>query len=130
MCNMNTMKNQQQAPSAVIPHKIICQAMPVPKAGRGMCAAIGAMVIAGALALPQQIRAANESWTNAPADNNWANTNNWVAEAVPGRINAITTDVATFTNAIPISGIGGASNPITNDFDREIASLIFDGANC
>jgi len=104
--------------------------MPVPNAWRGMRVAAGMVMLAGALAAPQQIHAASQAWTNAPVDSNWANTNNWVARSIPGGINTINTDVASFTNALPVSGIGGVSNPITNDFDREIGGILFDSANC
>src|ERR1035437_130229 len=78
-----------------------------------------------------KVQAASQTWTNAPVDNTWANTNNWVGKAVPGALNSSTTaDIATFTNALPFSGIGGAGNPITNDATRSIRSFLFDTANC
>ena len=84
-----------------------------------------------ALIAPGQLHAASQVWSNAPANNAWSIAGNWVGNAVPGAINTSSsvTDTATFTNAI-FNGIGSASNPMTNDFNREIASIIFDGANC
>jgi autotransporter-associated beta strand protein len=91
------------------------------------------LAIAG-LTATSKVQAASQSWTNAPADNTWTNILNWNAKAVPGNINpassGLSADIATFTNAIPVSGIGGAGNPITNDYQRDIGGLIFDGANC
>ncbi len=86
------------------------------------------------------VQAASQTWTNAPADSNWANTNNWVGRAVPGALNqtgnSVNNDVATFNS--PIFGtIGGAANPIkpddatiNNDRSRTLGSIIFDTANC
>src|ERR1017187_8988152 len=83
------------------------------------------------LTATQKAQAASQTWTNAPADNQWTNVLNWNSKAVPGALNSSTTaDVATFTNALPISGIGGAGNPITNDATRGVRSFLFDTANC
>ena len=88
------------------------------------------IVIAGLLGAVGA-QAANQTWTNAPVNNFWANTNNWNAQAFPGGSNIVnSTDVAFFTNAIPLSGIGGAGNPITNDFQRSLKGLVFDTASC
>jgi autotransporter-associated beta strand protein len=76
-------------------------------------------------------QAASQTWTNAPVDNTWINVLNWNAQAVPGAVNSTTTsDTATFNSAIPGSGIGGAGNPITNDFQRGVRNMLFDTANC
>lgn len=94
-----------------------------------------------ALVAPQQIHAANQIWTNAPVDNSWANTNNWVGRAVPGDINAtanntVNNDVATFNSPLA-GGIGGAANPILPDDatviggrSRRIGGITFDTTNC
>ncbi|HEV2437759.1 MAG TPA: autotransporter-associated beta strand repeat-containing protein [Verrucomicrobiae bacterium] len=86
------------------------------------------------------VRAASDTWTNAPVDNTWANTNNWVGRVVPGALNqtgnSVNNDVATFNT--PIFGtIGGAANPIlpdngtiNGDRSRALGSIIFDTANC
>jgi fibronectin-binding autotransporter adhesin len=75
--------------------------------------------------------AASQTWTNAPADNTWTNILNWVRQAVPGALNSVTvTDVVTFVEPLPISGIGSISNPITNDATRGVRGLVFDTANC
>jgi autotransporter-associated beta strand protein len=85
-------------------------------------------------------RAASQTWTNAPVDATWINTNNWIGQAVPGAINGTgntpSADTATFTNAI-FSGIGGAANPITpdnatisGDRARSVLGITFDGPNC
>jgi len=75
--------------------------------------------------------AASQTWTNAPADNYFNNTNNWVGQAVPGASNSTANaDVALFTNAIPLSGIGGAGNAITNEYQRSLGGFIFDTATC
>ena len=72
-----------------------------------------------AAVVPGQLRAANQTWTNAPVDNTWANVNNWIGKATPGDINAtagnsVNNDVATF-NSPTVGGIGSASNPILPD---------------
>src|ERR1700744_1850001 len=63
--------------------------------------------------------AASQTWTNAPADFTWTNILNWNALAVPGADNmsgnSVNADVATFTNPIPGSLIGGLANPIRID---------------
>jgi fibronectin-binding autotransporter adhesin len=87
-------------------------------------------------------QAASQTWTNAPVDANWSNTNNWVGKAAPGLINQTNTasttsaDIATFNS--PIFGtIGGASNPILTDDatiqnsrGRFISGMIFDTVDC
>lgn len=84
--------------------------------------------------------AANQTWTNAPVDSTWLNTNNWVARAIPGVTNltgnSVNNDVVTF-NSPTASGIGGAANPIltddatiANDRSRQIGGITFDTANC
>ncbi len=94
----------------------------------GLCGAIGA-------------QAASQAWTNAPVDSTWTNILNWTAQAVPGALNqtgnSVNNDVATFSNAIPVSLIGSASNPIltdngtiNNDRARALGSIIFATANC
>jgi len=91
------------------------------------------VALAGSLTT-QQVQAASQTWTNAPVDNTFTNINNWVGLGVPGVVNpaasGLSANVATFTNAIPISGIGGASDPITNDVARNIAGYLFDTATC
>ena len=83
-----------------------------------------------------KVQAASQAWTNAPVDNIWTNVNNWVGKAVPGALNSsATADVVTFTNALPLSGIGGAGNAITNDStgpftNRSVRGFVFDTANC
>ena len=86
------------------------------------------------------VQAASDTWTNAPVDNTWVNTNNWVGHVVPGALNqtgnSVNNDVATFNS--PIFGtIGEAANPImpddatiNNDRSRSLGSIIFDTANC
>src|SRR6266498_2384768 len=70
------------------------------------------------LLTPQLGLAANQTWTNAPVDANWNNTNNWIGRALPGGLNmtgnTVNNDVATFNSPI-VSGIGGAANPILTD---------------
>jgi len=99
-------------------------------------------LLAAPLVLASPAFAANQAWTNAPVDPGWANTNNWVARAVPGVVdntvnNAVNTDLATFTNAIPGSLIGSAVNPIIIDDavtagakSRMLGGLMFDTVNC
>ena len=85
--------------------------------------------------------AASQTWTNAPVDQNWANTNNWVGLAVPGALNqtgnSVNNDTATFNTPIPGSNIGGAALPIipddatiNGDRSRTLGSIIFDTTNC
>lgn len=84
--------------------------------------------------------AASQTWTNAPADSNWANTNNWVTRAIPGGINltgnTLNNDVATFNSPL-FGGIGGAGNPVLIDDatvaaarSRHLGGLTFDGFDC
>lgn len=90
-----------------------------------------------------KVQAASQTWTNAPTDNSWTNVLNWNLRAVPGAVNVtgntVNGDIATFTNSIPISGIGGsgavdkgilpdASSNATRA--REIAGITFDGTTC
>jgi fibronectin-binding autotransporter adhesin len=76
-------------------------------------------------------QAATMIWTNAPVDNYFNNTNNWVGRVAPGASNSsANADVAFFTSAIPISGIGGAGNAITNEFMRSLGGFVFDTATC
>ncbi len=85
--------------------------------------------------------AASQTWTNAPVSGSWTNVLNWVAKAVPGNINQTANntgsgDVATFNSPIPLSGIGGASQPITPDDatnagrSRGVSGITFDNTNC
>lgn len=94
------------------------------------CVLPAALVAAGG----HQIYAASQAWTNAPVDNTWTNINNWVGRGAPGNINpapnGLSADVATFTNALPISGIGSAASPIVPDAARDLGSFVFDTANC
>src|ERR1700744_1092688 len=63
------------------------------------------LALAGSAAT-QNLQAANQTWTNAPADNTWTNVNNWNSLAVPGALNltgnTVNNDVVTFTNPIPL----------------------------
>ena len=88
-----------------------------------------------------QVEAASQTWTNAPADATWGNTNNWVGKAVPGANNSTgngaNADVVTFNAPLPISGIGGAGNPIQpddatlpGDRSRAILGITYDATNC
>ena len=100
-----------------------------------------ALLIVGALTIAQQVWAASQTWTNAPVDNTWPNTNNWVAHAVPGDINNTTAnnvnnDIATFNSPL-VGGIGGAGNPIVpddatviNGRSRRVGGITFDTTNC
>lgn len=90
-----------------------------------------ALIITVGLTATLKVQAVSQTWTNAPTDNTWTNILNWNLKAVPGALNSSTiADVAIFTNALPFSGIGGASNPITNDFTRGVRGFLFDTANC
>jgi hypothetical protein len=90
-----------------------------------------ALLTLAGLTAALKVQAASQTWTNAPVSGSWTNVLNWNSKAVPGALNSSTVaDVATFTNALPISGIGGAGNPITNDLTRGVNGLVFDGANC
>jgi autotransporter-associated beta strand protein len=86
------------------------------------------------------IFAAGQTWTNAPVDATWLNTNNWISRAIPGGLNltgnSVNNDVATF-NSPTVSGIGSAANPIltddatiAGDRSRQIGGITFDTANC
>ena len=78
-----------------------------------------------------KVQAASQTWTNAPTDANWITAANWNGNAVPGALNSsATTDIATFTNALPISGIGGVAAPIIYDNTRSVRSILFDGISC
>ena len=90
-----------------------------------------ALITLNGLTATLKVQAASQTWTNAPTDNAWTNILNWNLKAVPGALNSSTiADIATFTNALPLSGIGGAGNPITNDVTRGVRGFLFDTANC
>jgi autotransporter-associated beta strand protein len=86
------------------------------------------------------VPAASQTWTNAPVNSNWSNTNNWVGLAMPGAINmtgnSVNNDVATFNTTIPGSGIGGVTLPITTpnatstNRSLQIGGVTFDTATC
>src|ERR1051326_8861671 len=69
-------------------------------------------------ATPWRAFGASQTWTNAPVDATWVNTNNWVASASPGAVNltgnTVNNDIATF-NTPTASGIGSEANPIVTD---------------
>lgn len=99
-----------------------------------------AVALAASLAAPSLL-AANGTWTNAPVDASWPNTNNWVGQVVPGQVNntgnnGVDTSLVTFNSPL-LSGIGGAANPIVpddatvaNGKARMMGQLNFIGANC
>jgi autotransporter-associated beta strand protein len=98
-----------------------------PQNGARICASFWLILFAATL----QALAASQTWSNAPTDNYWATTNNWIGQAAPGALNSPgNADTATFNAPIPLSGIGGAGQPITNDLQRGIRNLLFDTANC
>jgi fibronectin-binding autotransporter adhesin len=123
------MKNQPSAPLQARSQNIIMRFL--------LCA----LALLGAVIAPQQLHAASQTWTNAPVDNLWINTNNWVGRAAPGDINnttgnSVNADIATF-NAPLLGGIGGIGNPIVpddatviNGRSRRIAGITFDTTNC
>lgn len=84
--------------------------------------------------------AAIQFWTNAPAAQIWTNNLNWDGGAWPGTVsntvNTVNGDYAVFNQPIPISGIGGASQPVliadsTNAArSLSLGGIIFDTANC
>lgn len=98
------------------------------------------LLLAASLFGAVSARAANGTWTSAPADATWINVLNWVG-AVPGQVNNIANNgtdssIATFNTPI-FSGIGGAGNPIiiddatvANGKGRMLNSIIFDTINC
>jgi autotransporter-associated beta strand protein len=83
---------------------------------------------------------ASQTWTNAPVDATWPNTNNWVARGIPGALNltgnSVNNDIVTINTPIPGSLIGSAANPILTDDatvvadrSRQIGGITFDTAN-
>src|SRR5579863_1048903 len=89
----------------------------------------------------QKTQAASQAWTNAPTDATWTNILNWNSGAVPGADNmtgnTVNNDVVTFTNPIPVAGIGTVARPIlvddatiSGDRSRQIGGITFDGTNC
>lgn len=83
--------------------------------------------------------AASQTWTNAPQNGLWNNTNNWIARALPGALNSTgngnNNDTATFNSPL-FGGIGGAGNPIVPDDAttlgaraRSVGTVLFDTAN-
>jgi autotransporter-associated beta strand protein len=83
---------------------------------------------------------ASQTWSNAPVDASWINTNNWVNRAIPGALNltgnTVNNDVATFNSPL-FGGIGGVANPILTDDgttlgarSRQIGGIMFDTADC
>ena len=115
---------------------------PTPKPALGLLSRIvltlGLVLLAG---LAQTaLYAASQTWSNAPVDSAWNNTNNWVGRAVPGglnlTLNTVNNDVATFNSPLA-GGIGGAANPILTDDattvgarSRQIGGITFDGTAC
>ncbi len=97
---------------------------------------LSTIAVAGAAAA-SKIHAAIQTWTNAPADANWGNANNWISKTVPGAFvpggGGQNNNVAVFNSALA-GGIGGVANPITIDIfgttNREVGSILFDTANC
>jgi autotransporter-associated beta strand protein len=102
----------------------------VDKLSRRIASGVVALGIA-LLASTGTVFAASQTWSNAPTDNYWATTNNWIAQAAPGALNSSgNADTATFNAPIPLSGIGGAGLPLTNDLQRGVRTVLFDMANC
>lgn len=101
---------------------------------------VAAIILTGLSAAPPAF-AANGTWTNAPVDANWANTNNWSGRVVPGQVNntgnnAIDNSVATFNTPL-FSGMGGAANPISvpsatvaNGKGWMLGSILFSNSDC
>lgn len=102
-----------------------------------------AAVLLAILCSASSVQAASAIWTNAPTDAKWTNVLNWIGQVVPGTINNTgnngvdSASVATFTNAIPLSGIGSAANPIIPDDGtilngkaRMLGQLNFNGPDC
>ncbi|HYO11492.1 MAG TPA: autotransporter-associated beta strand repeat-containing protein, partial [Tepidisphaeraceae bacterium] len=90
------------------------------------------LALATASLVPAFARAASQTWSATPTDALWTTAANWTGNAVPGTLNAASTDLATFNT--PIANVGGvnigdASNPITIDATRTIAGILFDTAN-
>jgi len=89
------------------------------------------LAVAGLTGASISVFAASQTWSNAPVSPNWVTAANWVSNAVPGGVNSTTTaDIATFNSPIGGGGFGGASSPITNDFQRGIRSIRFDTVGC
>jgi autotransporter-associated beta strand protein len=98
------------------------------------------LLFVGVLAVPQCVRAANQTWSATPASAAWQISANWAGGAAPGDIsnnvaNTVNGDIATFNT--PLSGgIGGAANPIVPDDattpgrSRRVAGITFDTINC
>lgn len=100
-----------------------------------------AAIVLAALSAASSAFAASQTWTNAPVDSAWSNTNNWIARAVPGALNqtgnSVNNDVVTINSPIPLSGIGGSGNPIVpddattvNTRARTAGRIVFDTADC
>ncbi len=89
-----------------------------------------ALVALLSLLVALNVHAANQTWTNAPQNAVWNNTNNWVLKVVPGALNTTTvTDVVTFNSPIT-NGIGTVGNAITVDLTRGVRGFIFDTSAC
>src|SRR5262245_20315413 len=74
------------------------------------------------------VQGANSTWVASPADPSWTNPANWSA-GVPGAVGgSANTDTVTFNTPI-FNTIGSAANPIINDTNRTIGSILFDTAN-
>ena len=74
------------------------------------------------------VQAASSTWVASPADPSWTNPANWSA-GVPGAVGgSANTDTVTFNTPI-FNTIGSAANPIINDTNRTIGSILFDTPN-
>jgi autotransporter-associated beta strand protein len=74
-------------------------------------------------------QAASQTWSPTASSADWTNPVNWLGNAVPGIVNANTTDVVTFNTALAGGTVGGLSDPILNDNQRAVRSILFDTAD-
>lgn len=91
-----------------------------------------------AVCLTDSATAASQTWRAAPVDSTWAGTSNWGATGTvtpPGAIapNAGTVgsnaDIATFNTALAGGTIGSITDPINNENQRYVRSVLFDTAS-
>lgn len=108
----------------------------VRRASNRLQSALSTLTIA--VCLTGNVHAASQTWRATPADSTWAGTSNWGATGTvtpPGAIapNATTVgangDIATFNTALAGGTIGSITDPINNENQRYVRSVLFNTAS-
>ncbi|OYV05898.1 MAG: hypothetical protein CFE26_09155, partial [Verrucomicrobiales bacterium VVV1] len=91
-----------------------------------------------AVCLTDSATAASQTWRATPVDSTWAGTSNWGAAGTvtpPGTVAANATyvrdinETATFNTALAGGTIGSITDPINNENQRYVRSVLFDTAS-